>query len=58
MRTNIRVNLADSRNKHDIGPAFALGLLVMITNGIGQMIRIGTQYIVEQSQEVIRVNIR
>ena len=47
MRTNIRINLADSRNEHDIGLAFALGLLVMITNGIGQMIRIGPQYIVE-----------
>ena len=46
MRTNIRVNLADSLNKHDTDTALALGLLVLITNGIGQMTRLGNEYIV------------
>lgn len=49
MRTNIRVDLADSRNEYDIGSALALGLLVMITNGIRQLSRIRAQHVIEQS---------
>lgn len=58
MRANIRIDLAYSGDEYDVGSAFGLSFFVMFTDGIRQLIRIGTHHVVEQSQKLIRVNVR